>query len=216
MSTQSSETEGRDLTGETVMGMRVAAYMWEEPSGFDPPSSTTVERFATHWSTPGKRDNAERLFRESDVRRLLDLAQTGASRPVGGEDEPALWGVFNPLTGRFRTRAFRDEQSAAEEAVDRSDVDLPLVARPLFAASRPVGDREQIARLCALHGLGSVNGFDQRKNPIATWTQEEWERRILECVPGRVERQCYALADAILSGSEARPDQQEVDGGGRG
>lgn len=59
--------------------------------------------------------------------------------------------------------------------------------------------RDAIAREAALHGLGRLFGAGSRKPPNERWTQGEWERRILECVPGDVERQCYALADAILA-----------------
>jgi hypothetical protein len=38
-----------------------------------------------------------------------------------------------------------------------------------------------------------------RGPPNSAWTKEEWERRILECVPYRVEQQSYELADAILA-----------------
>lgn len=58
--------------------------------------------------------------------------------------------------------------------------------------------REEIARLAALHGLGRIDGLGNRAPPNERWTQGEWERRILECVPGAVELQCYALADEIL------------------
>ena len=59
--------------------------------------------------------------------------------------------------------------------------------------------REALARIAALHGLGTVSGVDMRGPPNASWTAEEWERRILECVPSEVEAKCYRLADAILA-----------------
>lgn len=58
--------------------------------------------------------------------------------------------------------------------------------------------RDDIARLAALHGIGRIDGLGNRQPPNERWTQGEWERRILECVPGAVALQCYALADAIL------------------
>lgn len=58
--------------------------------------------------------------------------------------------------------------------------------------------RVAIARVIALHGLGTESGISHRGPPNTSWTVEEWENRILRCVPGRVERQCYELADAIL------------------
>lgn len=64
----------RDIAGETVMGMRVAAWMWSEPINqaklaTEAPSEITMVRFATHWSTGPK--TAQRLLREEDVRTLL-------------------------------------------------------------------------------------------------------------------------------------------------
>lgn len=54
----------RDASGETWMGMRVAAWQWKEDSPIGKLTS-----HATHWSTGPK--DAERLYRESDIRALL-------------------------------------------------------------------------------------------------------------------------------------------------
>ena len=57
----------RDIYGETLYGMKVAAYMEdvETPTG-------THQVVSFHWSTPGKSAvNVKRLFTESDVRALL-------------------------------------------------------------------------------------------------------------------------------------------------
>lgn len=59
--------------------------------------------------------------------------------------------------------------------------------------------RERIAREAALHGLGCIGGVGDRSPPNERWDQDEWERRILECVPGAVAEQCYRLADAIIA-----------------
>jgi hypothetical protein len=68
--------EGLDLSGETYLGMRVAAWVWQEPINqariaIEPPSEVLMEYFATHWSTPPKHYNAKRLFTEDDVAKLL-------------------------------------------------------------------------------------------------------------------------------------------------
>ena len=61
------EADGRDPSGETVMGMRVAGYRWKTPV-----LSTWNWSFAAHWSTPGQHQaDVERLFTEDDVRALL-------------------------------------------------------------------------------------------------------------------------------------------------
>jgi hypothetical protein len=57
--------------------------------------------------------------------------------------------------------------------------------------------REAVARLAALAGLGTING--EPREPTGKWKQDEWEKRILECVPSLVQQQCYDLADAILA-----------------
>lgn len=79
-----------------------------------------------------------------------------------------------------------------------------IISRCALSASSPPAvaggaDRDEIARIIALHGLGRVDGGDRRALPNASWAQEEWERRILECIPCQVEKRCYALADQILA-----------------
>ncbi len=72
------------------------------------------------------------------------------------------------------------------------------VCQPAMALSGRL-DRTSIARIIALHGLGTVDGLLHREPPNSSWTVPEWERRILDCVPTRVERQCYGLADEIIA-----------------
>lgn len=88
-------------------------------------------------------------------------------------------------------------REAAKGALRRSDALMfDRAADRIEALS---DKREEIAREAALHGLGRIDGLGNREPPNEKWTQGEWERRILECVPGAVELQCYALADAILA-----------------
>lgn len=73
--------DGRDISVETVLGMRVAAWSWEEPINqaylaSEKPSHITMTRFATHWSTGPA--HAERLFRERDIRVLLSQPEEDA------------------------------------------------------------------------------------------------------------------------------------------
>ena len=68
------DQDGRDMSGENLMGMRVAA--WREESRFGSEYGHTC---SYHWSTPGAgAKNVERLFTETDVRakfeELLDRA----------------------------------------------------------------------------------------------------------------------------------------------
>ncbi len=72
-------TDGRDMCGETVMGMRVAAYREPIrcPADVDPAAFEEFFRrgkpntYSEHWSTPGKGAVVERLFLEADVRTSL-------------------------------------------------------------------------------------------------------------------------------------------------
>lgn len=66
----------------------------------------------------------------------------------------------------------------------------------LFA---PKLDREAVARVVALAGLGSTGGRDRTDPPHDGWTKEEWEARILECIPEAASKRCYRLADAIIA-----------------
>lgn len=59
-----SDAVQRDASSEYWMGMRVVAYQWEIDNDFG-----KMTRHAMHWSTGPK--DAERLFRESDIRDLL-------------------------------------------------------------------------------------------------------------------------------------------------
>ena len=65
--------------------------------------------------------------------------------------------------------------------------------------SDPVSLRDQVARLIALHGLGTIDGSTRAGPPNESWEQGEWEQRIIECVPGKVEVRCYKLADEIIA-----------------
>lgn len=59
---KAGKADGRTLTGETCMGMPVAAWMVEGEYG---------PQFATHWSTHREHEKPERLFREADIRAAL-------------------------------------------------------------------------------------------------------------------------------------------------
>ncbi len=65
--------------------------------------------------------------------------------------------------------------------------------------SHPLPTEEEVARVIALHGHATIDGRERRGPPNEKWTQEDWERRVLECIPGEAEQQCRTLARAILS-----------------
>lgn len=67
--------EVRTLSGETVFGIPVAAYMEHTEFG---------SKFATHWSTIPKHKNPVRLFSEHDVSTILSAAAEAMHRE--GED----------------------------------------------------------------------------------------------------------------------------------
>jgi NTP pyrophosphatase (non-canonical NTP hydrolase) len=59
-------------------------------------------------------------------------------------------------------------------------------------------DREEIARLIALAGLGTSDGY--RRGMPENWGDEaQWKARILECIPTEAAERCFELADAILA-----------------
>lgn len=61
----------------------------------------------------------------------------------------------------------------------------------------PIGDEhacDYLARVIALHGLGTIGGEDRMEPPNEGWTRADWQRRILGCVPSAVEEQCRDLA----------------------
>lgn len=71
----------------------------------------------------------------------------------------------------------------------------------LKRTKRPIGDEHAVdwlARMLALNGLGTTSGADRWDPPAeGGWEQGEWERRILGCVPGRVETHCRELAEEL-------------------
>lgn len=69
--------EGRDITGETVLGMRVAAY--REPVEVEGVGNVG-HRYSEHWSTPGQ--GAERLFSEADVRHAFTTLRAERDQAV--------------------------------------------------------------------------------------------------------------------------------------
>jgi hypothetical protein len=67
--TRTDEDDGRDISGETVMGMRVAAYRETHPEHGDKYGHS----YSEHWSTPTKSPavKVERLFTEEQVRARI-------------------------------------------------------------------------------------------------------------------------------------------------
>lgn len=53
---------------------------------------------------------------------------------------------------------------------------------------------DYMARCLALAGLGTINGTDRLTPPNRDWSAAEWKARVLECIPGRAEERCRALA----------------------
>lgn len=59
-------------------------------------------------------------------------------------------------------------------------------------------EREQIARIIALHGMGTTHGTD-RLTPGPGWTDKEHRARVLTIIPEKAEAMCFAAADAIIA-----------------
>lgn len=72
--------------------------------------------------------------------------------------------------------------------------------------------RTRLARIVALHGLGTTDGRSRQAPPNDSWRQSEWEDRLLDCIPGLAEERCYALADDILAvlAEQPAPAVEEV------
>lgn len=115
--------DGRDMCGETVMGMRVAG--WREESRYGPEYGYTT---SYHWSTPGAGAvNVERLFTEADVRKMREplceeikrLRATHSPASGGGEVEKlraALSAVLDTsgARGSYHALKYGDAVEAAE------------------------------------------------------------------------------------------------------
>lgn len=122
----------RDMCGETVLGMRVAAYRETHPEHGDKYGHS----YSEHWSTPSKHPNVkvERLFTEQQVRDLL--ASLPTARAGIGED--AVEGV-----ARLKEALLNDIAVMMSEFVDnwpqpkKVSTALKLVAKALRIALDP-------------------------------------------------------------------------------
>lgn len=64
--------DGRDLSGETYLGFRVAAWRYRGHADED----FWPHRYAEHWSTPGAgAREVERLFTEDQLRAAITRAE---------------------------------------------------------------------------------------------------------------------------------------------
>lgn len=72
---------------------------------------------------------------------------------------------------------------------------------------------ENLARIIALHGLGTVSGVDRQTAPSPEWDMAEYRARILEIIPGAAEAKCRALAAEILEAIFSFSNERETDDG---
>jgi hypothetical protein len=80
-----------------------------------------------------------------------------------------------------------------------------------LSASESIDDH--IARIIALHGLGTVSGAARFNPPTAEWGRTEWQRRILSVIPTVAEMQCRDAARAIVKAILGRSNEREIDDG---
>ncbi|MFM9928169.1 hypothetical protein VLK31_34725 [Variovorax sp. H27-G14] len=84
-----------DASGTTWKGMRAAGWVWEKP--LPSPLVGTARNYASHWSTGPK--DAERLYRESDVRRVLSALSAhpvaAPSAAAGGPTDKEILKTIN-------------------------------------------------------------------------------------------------------------------------
>lgn len=125
-------------------------------------------------------------YPHSDV---LGCTLGGGCSECGG-----LGAVYDPID--YEEMASEMIAADALESLSTSSTDVSGV---------PEGAREAIARIAALHGLGTINGATRACPPNEAWEQDVWERRILDCIPSLALTRCYGLADAILSLLTASP-----------
>lgn len=72
---------------------------------------------------------------------------------------------------------------------------------------------DNLARVIALHGLGTVSGVDRQTAPTPEWDMAEYRARILEIIPGAAEAKCRALAADILKTIFEFNNDRETDNG---
>ena len=71
-----NQSNNRHMAGESVLGLQIQVYKWEEPHNqanlsFEKPSNFMVERYATHWSTPPHHLEVQKLVDIDDVRNMI-------------------------------------------------------------------------------------------------------------------------------------------------
>lgn len=96
MTHHTTESVERTMTGETVHGIPVRAYVQD----VDTPMGT-ADRFCSHWSTPGAgAKNLTRLFAEDDVLALV--AERDALRARLDEAEARMAEIWNIETSDMK------------------------------------------------------------------------------------------------------------------
>lgn len=143
---------------------------------------------------------------------LTTILPEGAREQIARIIDPWGWRIHDGLAGHPAWKCDYDAKTQIRDGLAKADAILAILSRPggvdnaqafslrLASGGEPALElRKGLAKLAALHGLGTVNGISSREPPNRSWTQEEWERRILECIPGKAEAQCYGLADAIMA-----------------
>lgn len=81
----------------------------------------------------------------------------------------------------------------------REEVEFVMsLARQDGAQALESSNVEDVARMIARAGLGTMDGGTRHAPPNETWTPSEWNARMLECIPTKAEAQCRALAEQIV------------------
>lgn len=140
----------------------------------------------------------------------------------GGDSAPADWDG-GPVLGDDGDLYEADEDGGLDwrHGLSARDIGADLIAytpRTDVADSQPhtntvadsgagvrcqQSERERVARIVALAGLGTITG--EERKPHDNWEPGDFEARILTIVPKQVEDRCYAAADAILATLRAAP-----------
>lgn len=172
----------RDMGGITWRGMHCAGWVWtvklpEEIGGCE------ENRYACHWST-GPAD-AERLYRESDIRALI-AALAAAPQEAPTDFPPRILALLRDVSDRKGTgTAGPWEDAHGEPLQDDADAALRWIASraaaPQPAAAEHVVDANKMARPDHLVDLNKM--FPPDFNALIGWLADEAHAAIRAAYP---------------------------------
>lgn len=159
--------EGRDLSGETVLGMRVAGYRWERDV-----LDTKAWAYASHWSTPGENQQVERLFTEADVRAALSAQPAAHGGAIKAEVLALVKAIRRCIRGENINRRPENDRTEADYAY--ADLVRLFSAKRvdaiLAALTAPSSERAETCKMCG--GRGEIGGHRGQTAESFEWVTE--------------------------------------------